>query len=118
MKGFKATLICGTDTLKRSFEPMTSTSQPTKSQRVLEAEKRLEQARNALKDARNAENRQKRKIEDRQKIILGGALLKAAESDERFSVCSAAFHNAERLCTHSQPAGAMMKLSSTPVRLA
>lgn len=64
---------------------MTSTSQPAKSQRVLEAEKRLEQARNALKDARNAENRQKRKIEDRQKIILGGALLKAAEGDERFS---------------------------------
>ncbi|MFT9325503.1 MAG: mobilization protein [Acetobacter sp.] len=64
---------------------MSSTSQPTKSLRVLEAEKRLEQARNALKDARNAENRQKRKIEDRQKIILGGALLKAAEGDERFS---------------------------------
>lgn len=64
---------------------MTSTSQPAKSKRVLEAEKRLEQARNALKDARNAENRQKRKIEDRQKIILGGALLKAAEGDERFS---------------------------------
>ena len=64
---------------------MSSTSQPIKSPRVLEAEKRLEQARNALKDARNAENRQKRKIEDRQKIILGGALLKAAEGDERFS---------------------------------
>ena len=64
---------------------MTSTSQSAKSQRVLDAEKRLEQARNALKDARNAENRQKRKIEDRQKIILGGALLKAAEGDERFS---------------------------------
>ncbi|WP_099349451.1 mobilization protein [Acetobacter aceti] len=64
---------------------MTSTSQPAKSQRVLEAEKRLEQARNALRDARNAESRQKRKIEDRQKIILGGALLKAAESDDRFS---------------------------------
>lgn len=64
---------------------MTSTRHPAKSQRVLEAEKRLEQARNALKDARNAENRQKRKIEDRQKIILGSALLKAAESDERFS---------------------------------
>jgi len=64
---------------------MSSTGQPTKSQRILDAEKRLEQARNALKDARNAENRQKRKIEDRQKIILGGALLKAAEGDERFS---------------------------------
>jgi len=64
---------------------MSSTSHPTKSPRVLEAEKRLEQARNALKDARNAENRQKRKIEDRQKIILGGTLLKAAEGDERFS---------------------------------
>lgn len=64
---------------------MSSTSQPTKSPRVLEAEKRLEQARNALKNARNAENRQKRKIEDRQKIILGGALLKAAEGDDRFS---------------------------------
>lgn len=64
---------------------MTSTSQPAKSQRVLEAEKRLEQARNALRDARNAESRQKRKIEDRQKIILGGALLKSAESDDRFS---------------------------------
>lgn len=64
---------------------MSSTSQPTKSQRVLDAEKRLEQARNALKDARNAENRQKRKVEDRQKIILGGALLKASEGDERFS---------------------------------
>lgn len=64
---------------------MSSTSQPTKSPRVLEAEKRLEQARNALKDARNAESRQKRKVEDRQKIILGGALLKAAEGDERFS---------------------------------
>lgn len=64
---------------------MTSINQPTKSQKILDAEKRLEQARNALKDARNAENRQKRKIEDRQKIILGGALLKAAEGDERFS---------------------------------
>ena len=64
---------------------MTNTNQPTKSQKILDAEKRLEQARNALKDARNAENRQKRKIEDRQKIILGGALLKAAEGDDRFS---------------------------------
>lgn len=64
---------------------MSNTSQSAKSQRVLDAEKRLEQARNALKDVRNAENRQKRKIEDRQKIILGGTLLKAAESDERFS---------------------------------
>ena len=64
---------------------MTISSQTAKSQRVLDAEKRLEQARNALKDARNAENRQKRKVEDRQKIILGGALLKAAEGDERFS---------------------------------
>lgn len=64
---------------------MTSTSQPAKSKKVLEAEKRLEQARNALRDARNAESRQKRKIEDRQKIILGGALLKAAENDDRFS---------------------------------
>jgi len=64
---------------------MSSTGQPTKSPRILGAEKRLEQARNALKDARNAENRQKRKIEDRQKIILGGALLKAAEGDDRFS---------------------------------
>jgi len=64
---------------------MTSTIQPTKSQRVLDAEKKLEQARNALKDARNVESRQKRKIEDRQKIILGGALLKAAEENERFS---------------------------------
>ncbi|MDG6095532.1 mobilization protein [Acetobacter sp. AN02] len=64
---------------------MTNSSQTAKSQRIIDAEKRLEQARNALKDARNAENKQKRKIEDRQKIILGGALLKAAEGDERFS---------------------------------
>jgi len=64
---------------------MISTNQPAKSKKILDAEKRLEQARNALKDARSAENRQKRKIEDRQKIILGGALLKAAEGDERFS---------------------------------
>lgn len=64
---------------------MTNTNQPAKSQKILDAEKRLEQARNALKDARNAESRQKRKIEDRQKIILGGTLLKAAEGDERFS---------------------------------
>jgi len=64
---------------------MTNSSQTKKSQRILDAEKRLEQARNALKDARNSENKQKRKIEDRQKIILGGALLKAAETDERFS---------------------------------
>jgi len=73
------------DNIRRIFDHMTISSQPAKSQRVLDAEKRLEQARNALKDARNAENKQKRKIEDRQKIILGSALLKAAESDERFS---------------------------------
>jgi len=64
---------------------MTSKNQPAKSKKILDAEKRLEQAKNALKDARSAENKQKRKIEDRQKIILGGALLKAAEGDERFS---------------------------------
>jgi len=71
--------------LSGGIQNMTNSSQTTKSQRILDAEKRLEQARNALKDARNAENKQKRKIEDRQKIILGGALLKAAETDERFS---------------------------------
>jgi len=71
--------------LSGGIQNMTNSSQTTKSQRILDAEKRLEQARNALKDARNAENKQKRKIEDRQKIILGGALLKAAENDERFS---------------------------------
>lgn len=64
---------------------MINSGQTSKSQKIIDAEKRLEQARNALKDARNSENKQKRKIEDRQKIILGGALLKAAESDERFS---------------------------------
>lgn len=64
---------------------MTGSSKTNKSQKILDAEKRLEQAKNALKDARNAENKKKRKIEDRQKIILGGALLKAAESDEQFS---------------------------------
>lgn len=64
---------------------MSDTVQNKKSAKVLAAEERLEQAKRALRDAKQAENRQQRKIADRQKIILGATLLNLAERDERFS---------------------------------
>jgi len=64
---------------------MSDTVHHKKSVKVLAAEERLEQAKRALRDAKQAENRQQRKIADRQKIILGATLLNLAERDERFS---------------------------------
>ena len=64
---------------------MSDTVHHKKSAKVLAAEERLEQAKRALRDAKQAENRQQRKIADRQKIILGATLLNLAERDERFS---------------------------------
>jgi len=65
---------------------MSDTVQNKTSAKVLAAEERLEQAKRALRDAKQAENRQQRKIADRQKIILGATLLNLAERDERFSL--------------------------------
>ncbi|GBR28322.1 hypothetical protein AA11826_0257 [Komagataeibacter oboediens DSM 11826] len=64
---------------------MSDAVQHKKSAKIIAAEERLEQAKRALRDAKQAENRQQRKIADRQKIILGATLLNLAERDERFS---------------------------------